>query len=159
MCYIVTYSCYYLNSTRGLKGFERLSHWPPSLPRESHDNIFITSFGDVSYCIINLIAGILSPYQTWIFHATVNSISFTTFTELEIEYLSYFLCAFVPTESWERRCGILCSQWEQATVMPGMAWTSICLNIFAKLCVHILSIWMRWCICDFLKKNSYCKTI
>ena len=72
---------------------------PLYLEKRSTDNIFITSLGDISYCTINLIAGILSPYQTWIFHATVNSISFTTFTELEIEYLSYLLYAFVPTES------------------------------------------------------------
>ena len=127
---------------------------PLYLEKRSTDNIFITSLGDVSYCIISLIAGILSPYQTWIFHATVNSISFTTFTELEIEYLSYFLCAFVPTESWERRCGILCSQWEQATVLPLEWHEPACgLIFFAKLCVHILSIWMRWCICDFFFKK------
>lgn len=73
-----------------------LMGFPLYLENRSTDNVSITSLGSISHCTIILIEGILPPYQTWIFHATVNCISFTISTELGIEY---FLCALVSTDS------------------------------------------------------------
>lgn len=69
ICYIFNYSKLLFSDYHGFKKVLRdcLISIPPYLENKSTDNIFITSLGNISHCIVILIAGILFPCQVWIF--------------------------------------------------------------------------------------------